>query len=214
MHSPQPHPRGAWHNWLTQSVYLRAFISVCCPENWPWVTLNHCICVLGRLLRVCVYLPSPVNLYTDAVRNTIHTVKIKVLQVHGGVNMNHPRKRWCGGWTLGRSDREGSWYWLWPGYIKSNDSIPPVSFTYKQNDVSSTLEGTPCLLFFLLHNQAEKAKLKLIALPQAIYLLSTIRTNHCQGTTDCSAIQLSFILQMPSFLLSLPLWDRVLCSTG
>lgn len=71
---PQPHLRGAWHNWLIQSVYLRAFISVCCFENWPWVTLNHCMCVLGRLPRVCVYLPGPVNLYTtDPVRNT-HTL--------------------------------------------------------------------------------------------------------------------------------------------
>lgn len=68
---PQPHLRGAWHNWLTPSVYLRAFISVCCFENWPRVTLNHCMCVLGRLPRVCVYLPGLVNLYTtDPACNT------------------------------------------------------------------------------------------------------------------------------------------------
>lgn len=27
---PQPHPRGAWHNWLMQSVYPRAFVCLLC----------------------------------------------------------------------------------------------------------------------------------------------------------------------------------------
>lgn len=56
VHLPQPHPRGTRNNWLAQSVYLRAFISVCCPENWPWVTFSHCIvCCKGYWEFVCIY---------------------------------------------------------------------------------------------------------------------------------------------------------------
>lgn len=131
--------------------------SVCCVENRPWVTLSHCIWVLGSLPRVSMYLPRPVNLYTDPVHNThcedqSHTSSC--------CSEHEPSQ----GEMMWRLDSErlvrqvAQTLKLWPGYIKSNDSKPPVTFTHNENDVRSTLEGTPCLLSFLLYNQANKSQ--------------------------------------------------------
>lgn len=59
---------------LADTICVSEGLHLCCFEHWPRVTLNHCMRVLGRLPKVCVYLPGLVNLYTtDPVRNT-HTL--------------------------------------------------------------------------------------------------------------------------------------------
>lgn len=128
-------------------------------------------CVLGRLPRVCVYLPDPVNLYTtDPVRNT-HTLwrsksyKFMVLWTQTTSGRDDVETELWEEVRLGRAtDTEA----MTRGHkVKWLNTI--CNSTCKWNDVSSTLESTPCLLFFLLYNQADQSQTHQdYCLPQAI----------------------------------------------
>lgn len=99
-----------------------------------------------------------------------HTVKIKVLQVHGVMNTNNLRKRWCGDRTLGRGQAgKGHRHWSYDQGHKVKWLNTICNSTCKWNDVSSTLESTPCLLFSLLYNQVNQSQTHQdYCLPQAI----------------------------------------------
>lgn len=128
---PQLHLRGTWHNWLTQSVYLRAFISVCLLfwKLTPGDPQSLHVCTGKVTESLCVSTRSCEPLYNRSSMQYTHTVKIKVLPSSWCYEHEPPQEEMM--WRLNSGKRSG---WegpqtlkLWPGDRKSNDSITSVT---------------------------------------------------------------------------------------
>lgn len=171
---PQSHPRGAWHNWLMQSVYPRAFLCLLCwkPTQGDPQSLHLCAGKVTKSFYVSTRSCEPSTQYTLWRSKSYRLVVL-----------------WT--WTVpGRNDVENE---LWEG-VRQGRATDSEAMTrvHKVKWLNTTCDFHLQIKWRKLHLGRHTLSIILPVIQQANesqtlpdycfttgYPLSTLRTDHC-----------------------------------